>query len=80
MHVTDNLSWLKVEESLTAPLLVFVQGVEGTTELSVQAVARDLFTVPRSRTEACKHTVLNRAMTTWNSLVTQVTLASNKTR
>jgi hypothetical protein len=32
-----NISWLKVEERLTASLLVFVPGVEGT-ELSVQAV------------------------------------------
>jgi hypothetical protein len=40
----------------------------------------DLSTVPRSRTEADKHTVLNRAMTTWNSLPPQVTQTSNKTR
>ena len=40
----------------------------------------DLSTVSRSRTEADKNTLLNRAMTTWNSLPPQVTQTSNKTR
>jgi hypothetical protein len=41
---------------------------------------RGLFTVFRSSIEAWKHTVLNRAITTCNSLPPQITQASNKIR
>ena len=94
MHV--NLSRLKVEERLTAPLLVFVQVIDvlkvpnclfkqlahslDTYQYNTSHIARSLFTVSRSRTEAGKLTVLSRAMTTWNTLPPQVTQDSNKAR
>jgi hypothetical protein len=36
----------------------------------------DLFTIPKSRTDYGRHTVLHRAMTTWNSIPHQVTDAA----
>uniref|UniRef100_A0A4W5JZL5 Spectrin beta chain n=1 Tax=Hucho hucho TaxID=62062 RepID=A0A4W5JZL5_9TELE len=39
---------------------------------------RGLFTVPKSRTDYGRHTVLHRAMTTWNSIPHQLTDASSK--
>jgi hypothetical protein len=93
IHV--SLSWLKVEERSTASLLVFVRGIDvlkvlnglfkqlahstDTHLYNTRHAARGLFTVPRFRTEAGKRTVLNRAMTSWNSLPAQVTQDSNKT-
>ena len=41
---------------------------------------RGLFTVPKSRTDYGRHTVLHRAMTTWNSIPHQVTHASSEIR
>jgi hypothetical protein len=43
-----------------------------THQYNTSDAIRGLFTVSRSRTEAEKHTVLNRAMTTWNSLPTHL--------
>ena len=84
MHI--NLSWLKVEERLTASLLVFLIGIDvlkipnrlfnRLTHSSVthtyptRHATRGIFTVPKSKTEARKYTGLYRAMTTWNSLTT----------
>ena len=43
-------------------------------------VTRGLLTVPKSRTDYGRWTVLNRAMTTWNSISHQVAHASSKIR
>jgi hypothetical protein len=89
MHI--NLSWLKVEERLTSSLLVLVRAVDklnvpsslfkipahssDTHAYTTRLATRGLFTVPKSRTDYWRHTVLHRAMTTWNS-IPQVTDAS----
>ena len=77
-----NLSWLKVEERLTSSLLVLVRGIDmlkapsclfkqlahssDTHVYPTRHATRGLFTVPKSRTDYGRHTVLHRAMTTWN--------------
>ena len=80
IHV--NLSWLKVEERLTSSLLVFVRGMlnapcclfelmahsSDTHAYPTRHAARGLFTVPKSRTDYGRCTVLHIAMTTWNSI------------
>jgi hypothetical protein len=92
MHV--NLSWLKVEERLTSSL-VFVRGIDMlnapsclfdilahswyTHAYPTRHVTRDLFTVPKSKTDYGRHTVLHTAMTTWNSVPHQVTHVNSKT-
>ena len=73
-----SLSWLKAEElhhMLKVPNGLFKQLAHSSDTHMVNTThgTRGLFTVPRSRTEAGKHTVLNTAMTTWNSLPPQVT-------
>jgi hypothetical protein len=95
MHV--NLSCLKVEERLTSSLLVFVRGVDKLNVpiclFKILAHSSDthaypgrhatggLFTVPKSRTDYGRRTVLlHRAMTTWNSIPHQVTDASCRFR
>ena len=92
MHV--NLSWLKVEEKLTSSLLVFMRGIDMLnallclSELLVHSsdthayptrhATKGLFTLPKSRIDYGRCTVLHRAMTTWNSIPHQVTDASSK--
>jgi hypothetical protein len=94
MHV--NLSWLKVEERLTSSLLVFVRGIDmlnapsclfellahgsDTHAYPTRHATRSLFTVPKSRTDYGRHTVLHRAINTWNSIPHQVTDASSRIR
>ena len=39
---------------------------------------RGIFTVPKSRTDYGRHTVLHRPMTTWNSIPHQVTHECSK--
>jgi hypothetical protein len=94
MHV--NLSWFKVEERLTSSLLVFEKSVDKLNEPSclfkklehssdthaypTRNASRGLFTVPKSRTDYGRHTVLHRAMATWNSIPHQVTDASSRIR
>ena len=41
---------------------------------------RGVFTVPKFRTDYGRHTVLHRAMTTWNSIPHQVTDAISRIR
>ena len=41
---------------------------------------RGLFTIPESRTDYGRHTVLHRARATWNSIPHQVTDASGRIR
>ena len=92
IHV--NLSWLKVEEILTSLLLLFMRGINilnspsclskllahssDTHAYPTRHATRGLFTVPKSRTDYGRHTVLHRAMTTWNSIPHQVTDAFKK--
>jgi hypothetical protein len=92
MHV--NISWLKVEEALTSSLLVFVRGTDmlkapnhlfkrlahfsDTHAYPTRHTTRCLFTVPKSRTDYERRTVLHRAKTTWNSVPHQATHASSK--
>jgi hypothetical protein len=87
MHV--NLSSLKGEERLTSSLLVFVRSVDmlnaprclfkllahssDTHVYPTRHATRGLFTIPKSRTDYGRHTVLHRAMATWNSIPHQVT-------
>ena len=94
MHV--NLSWLKAEERLTSSLPVFARSVDklnapsclfkllahtpDTHTYPTRHATRGLFTVPKSRTEYAKRTVLHRAVTTWNSIPHQVTDASSRIR
>ena len=94
MHV--NLSWLKVEERLTSSLLLFMRGIallnapsclskllahsSDTHAYPTRHATRGLFTVPKSRTDYGRRTVLHRAMTTWNSIPHQVTDASSRIR
>ena len=81
MHV--NLSRLKVKERWTSSLFVFVRGVgtlkapsclfkllahsSDRVVYGTRHATRSLFTVPKSRTDNGRRTVLYRAMTTWNS-------------
>ena len=94
MHV--NPSWFKVYERLTSSLLVFMRGIDmlnapsclfeilphnsDTHVYSIRHATRGLFTVPKSRTDYGRCTVLHRAMTTWHSSPHQVTDASRKIR
>jgi hypothetical protein len=94
MHV--NLSWLNVEERFTSSLLVFVRGIDMLNAPSclfellahsldphaylTRHATRVLFTVPKSKTDYGRHTVLHRSMTTWNSIPHQVSHASSNIR
>ena len=93
-NILVNLSWLKVEERLTSSLLVFMRGIDmlnapsclfellahssDTHAYPTRHATRGLFTVPKSRTDYGRHTVLHRAMATWNSIPHQVTNASSR--
>ena len=79
-----NLSWLKVEERLTSSPLVFVRSVDMLSALRglfkllahssdthaypTRHASRGLFTVPKSRTDYGRCTVLHRTKTTWNCI------------
>ena len=93
MHV--NLSWLKVEERLTSSLLLFMRGIDMLNALSClsKLLAHSLDThayptrhVTRSlhssqvQNRLWRHTVLHRAMTTWNSILHPVSDATSKIR
>ena len=94
IHV--NLSWLKVEERLTSSLLVFVRRVDklitpsclfillahssDTHAYPTRHVTRGLFKIHKSRTNYGRRTVLDRALTTWNSIPHQITDASSRIR
>ena len=89
-----NLSWLKVEERLTSSLLLFMRGIDmlnapsclskllahssDTHAYPTRHATRGILTVPKSRTDYGRHTVLHKGMTTWNSIPHQVTYASSK--
>ena len=82
MHV--NLSWLKVEERLSSSLIVFLRRVDKLnvclnylhTTRTPKHTPQDIS--PDVRTDYGRHTVLHRAMTTWNSSPHQVTDASSR--
>ena len=92
MHV--NLSWLHVTERLTPSLLVFVTDIDMLNapsclfELLAHIsdfhkyhtihATRGLFTIPKSRADYGRRTLLRRAMTTLNSILHQVTQTSRK--
>ena len=81
---------------LTSSLLVFVRSVDklntpsclfkllahssDTYAYPTRHATRGLVTLPKSRTDYGRHTVLHRAMTTWNSIPHQVTDASSRIR
>ena len=87
IHV--NLSLLEMEERLTSSLLVFMRRFDmlnapsclfellahssDTHAYPTRHATRGVFTVSKSRTDYGRHTVLHRAMTTWNSIPHQVT-------
>ena len=95
-NVPLNLSWLKVEERLTLSLLVFVRDVNklnsqkclfkllahslDTHAYPTRHATRGLFTIPKSRIDYGRRTVLHRALATWNSIPYQVTDASSRIR
>jgi hypothetical protein len=90
MHA--SLSWLKVGERLTATLLFIRNTVlknpnclhgqhthcSDTHTYPTRHATRGLITVPKSRTNARKHTVLYRAMIAWNSLSSQIAQVNSK--
>ena len=69
---------LNLWEVLKAPSCLF--NSSDTHAYPTRHDTRGLFTVPKSRTDYGRSTVLYRAMTTWNSVPHQVTDASSGTR
>ena len=51
-----------------------------THEYPIRHATRGLFTIPKSRTDYGRCTVLHRAMTAWNIIPYQVTDASSRVR
>ena len=92
MHA--SFSWLRVEERLTASLLVFIRNIHvlgipnclhsqlthstDTHTYTTRYATRGLFTVPRSQTNSRKHTLLYRAMRAQNSLPSYIVLVNRK--
>jgi hypothetical protein len=86
MHA--RLCWLRVDERLTASLLVFIRNMNileipnclhnqlthstDTNTYPTRHATRDPFTVPRSRTYSRKHIVLYRAINAWNYLPSHI--------
>ena len=91
MHA--SLSWLRVEERLTASLL-FIKNIHvlkiqkclhsqfthssDTHTYPTRHVTRGLFTVPKSRTNSRKRTVLYRAIISWNSIASHIAQMNSK--
>ena len=91
MHAT--LSWLRVEERLTASLL-FIRNItmlnipnvlhsqfthsSDTHNYPTRHASRGLFTVPKSRTNSRKFTVLYRAIIAWNSVPSHIAQMNSK--
>ena len=83
-----SLSWLRVEERLTASLLIFIRNMNvlkipnglhcqlthssDTHTYLTRHDTRGLFTVPKSRTNSRKRTVLYRALIAWNFLPSHI--------
>ena len=76
--IHSSLSWLRVEERLTASLLLFLRNVNvlksqlthcsDTHDYPTRHATRGLFTVSKSRTNSRKCSVLYRDIFAWNSL------------
>ena len=91
MHA--SLSWLRVEERLTAPLLLirninvlkipnslhsqFTHSSD-THNYPTKHTTKGLFTVPKSRTNSIKSTVLYRDVIAWNSVPSHITRIKSK--
>ena len=92
MHV--SLSWLRVEERLTASLLLLIRNINvlkipicllgqlthssDTHTYPTRYATRILFTVPKSRTNSRKRTVLYRALIAWNLLPSHIAQINSK--
>ena len=85
---------IEIEWRLTSLLLLFMRGIDMlnapnclskllahssvTHAYPTRHATKGPFTVPKSRTDYGRHTVLHRAMTTWNSIPRQVTDAAGE--
>ena len=92
--IHQNLSWLLVEQRLTASLAAFFRNIclnekpkclynnihytRDRHRYNTRHVAMGRFTAPKPRTEAMKNTVMYRAMTFWNSLPVCITEIKGK--
>ena len=93
MHA--SLSGLRVEERLTASLLLLIRNIivlkipnclhsqlthsSDTHTYPTRHATGGLFTVPKSRTNSRKRTVLYRAIIVWNSLPSHIAQINSKT-
>jgi hypothetical protein len=81
-----SISWLKVEQRLTSSPLVFMWAIDmmnaqsGLFELLVHSSDSHAYHTRHATRGHKRHTVLQRAMTTWNSIPHQVTDASSTFR
>ena len=89
-----SLSWLRVEERLTASLLLFIRNINvlkitnclhsqlthssDTHTYPTRHATRGLFIVPKSRTNSIKRTVLYRALIAWNFLPSHIAQINSK--
>jgi hypothetical protein len=71
------VSWLRVEERLTASL-VFIRNINDTLPYPTRHATKGLFTVPKSRTNSRKSTVLYRALIAWNFLPSHIDQINSK--
>ena len=92
--IHQNLSWLLVEQRLTASLAVFFRNIClnkkpnclytnihytcDRHQYKTRHVAMGRFTAPKPKTNAMKNTVMYRAMTFWNSLPLCITEIKDK--
>ena len=92
--IHQNLSWLLVEQRLTASLAVFFRNIclnkkpkclyknihytSNRHQYNTRHVAKGRFTALKPRTNAMKNTVMYRAMTFWNSLPVCITSINSK--
>ena len=92
MHA--SLSWLRVEERLTASFLIFIRNIHllnipsclhrqlthssDTHTYPTRHATRGLFTVPKFKTNSRKRTVLHRAIIAWNSVPSHIAQINSK--
>ena len=92
--IHTSLSWLRVEERLTASLLIFIRNISvlkisnclhsqltqssDTHTYQTRHATRGLFTVPESRTNSRKRTILYRALIAWNFIPSHIALINSK--
>jgi hypothetical protein len=75
-------TFVRSVDMLNAPRCQFklLANSSNTHAYPTRHVTKGLFTIPKSRTDDGRHTVLHRAMATWNSIPHQVTEASSRIR